>query len=195
VVASSFDVDGHAGVYGRISFPSTLRAVIPVGMRRRIILLGKLVPRLKVVENSVPFIICSFSKSTALDVPVMALLRGIAESAVWLIASASLQLQRREKVSVWRLFHPQPCRQSDERFFRGPNKISFRIVDSEVKEALTERWQQYNPLQASGTQHIPLLPTLQKSRRCEPYCRYFPQCPEARPFLVHLMQSTLKMSK
>jgi ATP-dependent DNA helicase PIF1 len=56
------------------------------------------------------------------------------------------------KAAVWRLFHPlfleQPRRQSDQRFFRVLNKIRFGIVDEEVKEILTERWQQYDPLQS-----------------------------------------------
>jgi ATP-dependent DNA helicase PIF1 len=56
------------------------------------------------------------------------------------------------KAAVWRLFYPlfldQPRRQSDQRFFRVLNKIRFGIVDEEVKEILTERWQQYDPLQS-----------------------------------------------
>jgi ATP-dependent DNA helicase PIF1 len=56
------------------------------------------------------------------------------------------------KAAVWRLFHPlfleQPRRQGDQRFFRVLNKIRFGIVDEEVKEILTERWQQYDPLQS-----------------------------------------------
>ena len=56
------------------------------------------------------------------------------------------------KAAVWRLFHPlfleQPRRQSDQRFFRVLNKIRFGIVDEEVKEILTEHWQQYDPLQS-----------------------------------------------
>jgi hypothetical protein len=56
------------------------------------------------------------------------------------------------KAAVWRLFHPlfleQPRRQSDQRFFHVLNKIRFGIVDDDVKEVLTERWQQYDPLQS-----------------------------------------------
>jgi hypothetical protein len=56
------------------------------------------------------------------------------------------------KASVWRLFHPlfleEPYdRQSDQTFFRILNKIRFGIVDEEAREALTERWQSYDPLQ------------------------------------------------
>jgi ATP-dependent exoDNAse (exonuclease V) alpha subunit len=51
---------------------------------------------------------------------------------------------------LWRLFHPlfleQPQRQvRDLRFFRILNKIRFGLIDEEVQEALTERFQQYNP--------------------------------------------------
>jgi hypothetical protein len=57
------------------------------------------------------------------------------------------------KANVWRLFHPlfleQPRRQTDEAFFRVLNKIRFGVVDEEVKELLTERWRQYNPLQCA----------------------------------------------
>ena len=53
------------------------------------------------------------------------------------------------KAAVWKLFHPlflrQPQRQRDQAFFRILNKIRFGIVDEEVKEALTERWRQYDP--------------------------------------------------
>jgi hypothetical protein len=55
------------------------------------------------------------------------------------------------KANVWKLFHPlfleQPRRQNDERFFRVLNKIRFGIVDDEVKNVLTERWREYDPLQ------------------------------------------------
>jgi ATP-dependent exoDNAse (exonuclease V) alpha subunit len=53
------------------------------------------------------------------------------------------------KASVWKLFHPiflrQPQRQTDLKFFSILNKIRFGIIDDEVREVLTERWQQYNP--------------------------------------------------
>jgi hypothetical protein len=53
------------------------------------------------------------------------------------------------KANVWRLFHPffleEPRRQGNQTFFRVLNKIRFGIVDEEVKEILTERWQSYNP--------------------------------------------------
>jgi len=56
------------------------------------------------------------------------------------------------KANVWRLFHPlfleQPRRQSDQTFFRVLNKIRFGVVDEEVKELLTDRWQMYDPLQS-----------------------------------------------
>ena len=49
------------------------------------------------------------------------------------------------KATVWRLFHPlflvQPYRQNNQRFFSVLNKIRFGIVNDEVKEVLTERWQ------------------------------------------------------
>jgi PIF1-like helicase len=52
---------------------------------------------------------------------------------------------------TWRLFHPlfleQPRRQTNQRFFRVLNKIRFGIIDTEVKDIPTERWQEYNPLQ------------------------------------------------
>ena len=55
------------------------------------------------------------------------------------------------KATVWRLFHPlfleQPYRQNNQRFFSVLNKIRFGIINDEVKEVLTERWQQYDPLQ------------------------------------------------
>ena len=56
------------------------------------------------------------------------------------------------KATVWKLFHPlflkRSYRQNNQRFFNVLNKIRFGIVDDEVKEVLTERWQQYNPLQS-----------------------------------------------
>jgi hypothetical protein len=41
----------------------------------------------------------------------------------------------------------QPRRQAEDVFFRVLNKVRFGVVDEEVKRVLTERWQQYNPLQ------------------------------------------------
>ena len=53
------------------------------------------------------------------------------------------------KAAVWKLFHPiflrQPQHQTDLKFFGILNKIRFGIMDDEVKDALTERWQRYNP--------------------------------------------------
>jgi hypothetical protein len=55
------------------------------------------------------------------------------------------------KANVWRLFHPlfleQPRRQTYQTFFRVLIKIRFGVVDEEIKELLTERWQMYDPLQ------------------------------------------------
>jgi hypothetical protein len=53
------------------------------------------------------------------------------------------------KSSLWRLFHPlflsQPQRQTDMRLFQILNKIRFGIVDEEVQQALTKRYQQFDP--------------------------------------------------
>jgi hypothetical protein len=59
------------------------------------------------------------------------------------------------KAGCWKLFHPlflrQPQRQRDLRFFSVLNKIRFGIVDEEVKTALRERWQAYNPTREPWT--------------------------------------------
>jgi ATP-dependent DNA helicase PIF1 len=56
------------------------------------------------------------------------------------------------KATVWKPFHPlflkRSYRQNNQRFFNVLNKIRFGIVDNEVKEVLTQCWQQYNPLQS-----------------------------------------------
>lgn len=60
-----------------------------------------------------------------------------------------VQGQKVFKVSVRHLFHPiflrDPQRQRDRKFFNILNKIRFGIVDYQVKDALTERWQAYDP--------------------------------------------------
>jgi ATP-dependent DNA helicase PIF1 len=60
-----------------------------------------------------------------------------------------VQGQKVFKASVWHLFHPiflrDPQRQQDQKFFNILNKIRFGIVDNQVKDALTERWQAYDP--------------------------------------------------
>jgi hypothetical protein len=54
------------------------------------------------------------------------------------------------KSDLWQFFHPlfldEPQRQADGRFFNVLNKIRFRNINEEVKEALAERFTAYNPL-------------------------------------------------
>jgi hypothetical protein len=53
------------------------------------------------------------------------------------------------KSDLWQFFHPlfldKPQRQADKRFFNILNKIRFRNINKEVKEALAERFTAYNP--------------------------------------------------
>jgi hypothetical protein len=59
------------------------------------------------------------------------------------------------KSVVRHLFHPlvltQPQRQRHVQFFNLLNKIRFGVVDNEIKEALTKRWQQYDPFRCIWT--------------------------------------------
>ena len=65
------------------------------------------------------------------------------------------------------IFLEEPRRQSDQTFFRVLNKIRFGIVDEEVKEVLTERWQNV----WDTTMYLPVLAT-QRSRSYEPHCTF-----------------------